>query len=80
MLGDVGGLLSIFISIFSIILTPIVDFFFNIKIFKLLYVIKNQSSNLLMQGTDSKIQISFYEKIVLYINLFVKKNICRKKN
>jgi hypothetical protein len=47
MLGDVGGLLGILISTFGILLNPIVDFSLNIKIFKLLYNVKKQASNII---------------------------------
>ena len=46
MLGDIGGLMSILISIFSFILTPIINHFFLFAAFEKLYLAKSENQNL----------------------------------
>jgi hypothetical protein len=45
MMGDVGGVLSIFIALFTFILSPVEDFFLNMQIFQKLYTIKRRAKN-----------------------------------
>ena len=79
-MGDVGGVITIFIDFFSIFFITFHEFFFKLKIFQDLYKLKNKSTktehknNLFIENNKEKISLS--SKMVLYIDLFIDKLMC----
>jgi len=54
MLGDIGGLLTVLIQVFGILLNPLIQFNFKFHFFKKLYSIKINQESLIK--TSKKIE------------------------
>ena len=65
MLGDIGGVSSIFISAFSILLNPLIKFNFKFAYFRKLYKSSLKSNNLLKStfnnNSFSEISVSLFD-------------------